>query len=80
MKKAIIFVIDSSDQIRFAVAKNELDLLLECFPNKKVPILFFANKMDIEGSASANQIAIQMDLISFTDISWSIQYLIPFIT
>lgn len=27
--EAVIFVVDASDELRFAVAKNELDLVLE---------------------------------------------------
>ena len=44
----VIFVIDSSDKLRLVVVKEELDLLLQ-HPDiscKRIPILFFANKMD----------------------------------
>ena len=42
----IIFVIDSADKLRIAVAKNELEMMLEHVnvKSRPVPILFFANK------------------------------------
>ncbi len=47
--QAIIFVIDSADKLRIKVAKNELDNLLDhpSIKKRKIPILFFANKMDL---------------------------------
>lgn len=69
----IIFVIDSSDQMRFAVAKNELDCLLEHFKERKVPILFLANKNDMDSSVSPTTIGQQMQLAGLGDRSWYIQ-------
>eukprot|EP00731_Ephydatia_muelleri_P035143 Em0099g15a len=53
--EAIIFVIDSSDKLRIPVAKDELDLLLQNadMAERRVPILFLANKMDLKDSYSA---------------------------
>merc|ERR1719234_3036958 len=47
--QGIIFVIDATDEIRFAVAKEELRIVLESpdLRQRKIPILFFANKMDL---------------------------------
>ena len=47
----ITFVIDSSDKLRIAVAKDELDTMLshKLVKGRSVPLLFFANKMDLEG-------------------------------
>ena len=44
--EAIIFVIDSTDEFRIQIAKNELDELLQNkgLIERDVPILFFANK------------------------------------
>ena len=62
---AIVFVIDSTDQLRLVVAKDELDLILDqpMFSSssadggnnnnskrKDIPILFYANKMDLPGA------------------------------
>jgi ADP-ribosylation factor-like protein 6 len=53
--QAIIFVIDSSDRFRVVVAKDEFDLLLNHpdVKDRKIPILFFANKMDCKDALSA---------------------------
>ncbi|RMX52959.1 hypothetical protein pdam_00020218 [Pocillopora damicornis] len=49
--QAVIFVLDSSDQLRIVVAKEELNILLQHpeIASRRVPILFFANKMDCNG-------------------------------
>ena len=65
----MIFVVDSSDRLRFAVAKDELDMMLEntAIMSKKIPILFFANKMDMPGK-------IKIDIIRSTcwNICWKL--------
>merc|ERR1719183_2867209 len=48
---AIIFCIDSTDKIRLCVAKDELDGVLAA-AGRNVPILFFANKMDLPTALS----------------------------
>lgn len=70
----IIFVIDSADRVRFAVAKNELELLIthKDVKDRNVPILFLANKMDIKDSYSANDCARELSLEEITDKSWHI--------
>jgi len=47
--EAIIFVIDSADRLRIRVAKNELEELLRnpTINKRSLPILFYANKMDL---------------------------------
>ncbi|XP_072389027.1 ADP-ribosylation factor-like protein 6 isoform X2 [Diabrotica undecimpunctata] len=70
----IIFVIDSSDRLRLVVVKEELDLLLQhpdiC--NKKIPILFFANKMDNKEALSSVKIASGLGLDKIMDKPWHI--------
>lgn len=58
-KEAIIFVIDATDNIWFAVVKNELELLIKAkgIKGRDVPILFFANKMDRPNAFSHMDIA-----------------------
>jgi len=70
----IVFVIDSSDKIRFAVAKNELDLLLDHkdVKEKPIPVLFLANKMDIAGSCTAKECVSILNLEDIADRSWHI--------
>ncbi|CAH2011225.1 unnamed protein product [Acanthoscelides obtectus] len=70
----IIFVIDSSDRLRLVVVKEELDLLLQhpdiC--NRRLPILFFANKMDCKEALSSVKIAAALGLDKIMDKPWHI--------
>ena len=73
--EAIIFVVDASDQLRIRVAKNELDLLLEdeVLMKRDVPIMFFANKMDLDEAMSALEVSEALELDNITDRTWNIQ-------
>ncbi|KAF6216781.1 hypothetical protein GE061_001131 [Apolygus lucorum] len=70
----IIFVIDSSDRLRLAVAKEELNLLLQHpdISGRKVPILFLANKMDVREALSSVKIANAFGLEKIKDKPWHI--------
>lgn len=59
MCQGIVFVIDSSDRMRLVVVKDELELLLQHpdIRRRRVPILFFANKMDCADALSSVKIA-----------------------
>ena len=54
--EGIVFVIDSADELRIKVAKNELDLVLadKTIESKAIPILVYANKMDLDTAMEAN--------------------------
>jgi len=60
--QGVIFVIDSSDHIRICLVKDELTMLLQNKDLKEVPILFFANKMDIPGALAPPELAEKLDL------------------
>ena len=70
---AVIFVVDSTDSLRLVVAKDELDNLLK-HPElgKDVPVLFFANKMDVAGALAPPEIAEQLQLALITSRPWQI--------
>lgn len=72
---AIIFVVDSTDRIRMAVAKDELDALLGHPDVRKAgaPVLFFANKMDLPGALEPPGISALLSLHRITDRAWQIQ-------
>lgn len=72
---AIIFVVDSSDKIRMCVAKDELDGVLQhkSIKDRPIPLLFFANKMDIPGALDPSEVSLMMDLASSTHRAWQIQ-------
>ncbi|KAL1130183.1 hypothetical protein AAG570_013121 [Ranatra chinensis] len=70
----IIFVVDSTDRLRLAVAKDELDLLLQHpdVADRKIPILFLANKMDLREALSTVKIAAAFQLHKIQDKPWHI--------
>ncbi|XP_053208973.1 ADP-ribosylation factor-like protein 6 [Panonychus citri] len=73
---AIVFVIDSSDSLRLVVAKDELDLMLkhdEISSKPHLPILIFANKMDLRDALSSVRISQALGLESLQERSWHIQ-------
>lgn len=72
--QAIIFVIDSSDKLRMVVAKEELDTLLNHpdIKHRRIPILFFANKMDLRDSVTSVKVSQLLCLESIKDKPWHI--------
>ncbi|CCW71761.1 unnamed protein product [Phytomonas sp. Hart1] len=50
--QGIIFVIDSSDPLRLCVVRDEISQIVEHpdIVQKRLPFLFFANKMDVKNS------------------------------
>jgi ADP-ribosylation factor-like protein 6 len=72
---AIIFVVDSGDRIRMAVAKDELDALLAHADVRRggAPILICANKMDVRGAMEPPDISATLALHRITDRAWQIQ-------
>eukprot|EP00992_Anisonema_acinus_P014321 TRINITY_DN9213_c0_g1_i2.p1 TRINITY_DN9213_c0_g1~~TRINITY_DN9213_c0_g1_i2.p1 ORF type:complete len:177 (+),score=51.57 TRINITY_DN9213_c0_g1_i2:31-561(+) len=60
--QGVIFVIDTSDQIRICLVKDELSMLVSNKDLKGVAILFFANKMDINGALTPPEVAEKLDL------------------
>jgi ADP-ribosylation factor-like protein 6 len=70
----IIFVIDSSDKLRMTVAMDELKMLLENadIASKRIPILFFANKMDLREACSSVKCSHMLQLETIHDKPWHI--------
>ncbi|KAK9512640.1 hypothetical protein O3M35_001018 [Rhynocoris fuscipes] len=70
----IIFVVDSSDRLRLAVARDELHLLLQHpdIASRRIPILFLANKMDVREALSSVKIATAFGLENIKDKPWHI--------
>ena len=68
-------MIDAADKLRIKVAKNELDNLLDhpSIKKRNVPILFFANKMDLGIAMNEQEVAKEMQLYELTDRAWHIQ-------
>ncbi|KAG6599754.1 ADP-ribosylation factor family [Phytophthora cinnamomi] len=72
--QAIIYVLDSTDTIRMCVAKDELEQLVEHkeLASKKVPILFFANKMDLPNALTPVECMQMLELDNLGSKSWHI--------
>ena len=72
--QAIIWVLDSTDKLRMAMAKTELDMLLKHkdVAGRRVPVLFFANKMDLANACTPVECMQLMGLESISDKPWHI--------
>mmetsp|Transcript_34456 Transcript_34456/g.70447 ORF Transcript_34456/g.70447 Transcript_34456/m.70447 type:complete len:194 (-) Transcript_34456:100-681(-) len=72
--QAIIFVVDSTDRIRMCVAQDELQHLLKHaeIKDKRIPILFFANKMDKASALTPADCMEELGLSSITERPWRI--------
>uniref|UniRef100_A0A9J2PU74 ADP-ribosylation factor-like protein 6 n=1 Tax=Ascaris lumbricoides TaxID=6252 RepID=A0A9J2PU74_ASCLU len=70
----VIFVVDSSDRLRIAVARDELWLLLDHkeMATRKIPLLVFANKMDEKGSLNASEVSQCLGLDLIRSRNWHI--------
>ncbi|CAI4229004.1 unnamed protein product [Auanema sp. JU1783] len=71
---AIMFVVDSSDRLRMAVARDELWILLDHkdINTKKVPILVLANKMDEKDAMTSAEITASLGLDVIRGHHWGI--------
>ncbi|XP_051877808.1 ADP-ribosylation factor-like protein 6 isoform X1 [Pristis pectinata] len=69
---AIIFVIDSADKLRIVVAKEELETLLihPDIKHRQIPILFFANKMDLKDVMSSGMLTQILRLYNIQTKPW----------
>lgn len=72
--QAVIFVIDSSDRLRFEEAKKELSKIVNEKELKDELFLIYANKQDIDGCASVEELT---DILSLQKLccgrAWHIQ-------
>ncbi|XP_065182995.1 ADP-ribosylation factor-like protein 6 [Sycon ciliatum] len=72
--KGIIFVVDSSERLRMATAKDELERLLthKDVVDRHIPLLIFANKMDVHDSISAIECSEELGLSEIKTKPWNI--------
>eukprot|EP00928_Gymnodinium_smaydae_P091859 TRINITY_DN7561_c0_g1_i1.p1 TRINITY_DN7561_c0_g1~~TRINITY_DN7561_c0_g1_i1.p1 ORF type:complete len:275 (+),score=40.77 TRINITY_DN7561_c0_g1_i1:65-889(+) len=68
---ALVFVVDSNDHDRIDEARQELTKSLAMAPDAVV--LVFANKQDLPGAMSPQEVADQLQLAQLTSHSWHIQ-------
>lgn len=68
----IVWVVDSTDRNRIADCKRELDSVLQQERLAGASLLIFANKQDINGALTPEEIAQMLDLNAITRRHWSI--------
>ncbi|XP_066518358.1 ADP-ribosylation factor-like protein 11 [Hoplias malabaricus] len=71
--EALIFVVDAGDPSRIVEAKHCLKNVLSDHKMADVPLMILANKCDLPGAMSVNEVSQQLDLDSIKDRSWEIQ-------
>ncbi|KAA6322611.1 MAG: hypothetical protein EZS28_054415, partial [Streblomastix strix] len=69
----VVFVVDASDKARFSIARQELHGVLNEADLKGIPLLVFANKMDMKDAEPVTSISQQLQLHLVRDRPWSIQ-------
>jgi len=69
----LIFVVDSSDKQRLSEVKSELTKLLEEPDLANAHVLVFANKQDVIGALSMNDVKAALSLTDVTSHNWFLQ-------
>ena len=72
--QGIIFVLDAADQLRLNVAQVELEDLLtdESLRRRHVPVLVFANKIDLPNACGPVEVTRELKLDTIVDRPWTI--------
>lgn len=72
--QGIVFVVDSADSLRMVVAKDELEMMLQHkdIKDRPIPVLFFANKMDLRESMSSVKVSQALGLDTVKNKPWHI--------
>lgn len=71
--KGYIFVVDSSDKERIEDAKQLLELKMKEHEKKNVPLLVMANKQDIQGCLTPDEIAEKLQMEQYKQRIWKVQ-------
>ena len=69
----VIYVIDSQDENNYEESKNQFHKVLRNSTLKNATILIFANKQDLPGAKTINQIIQDYELDKIKNHSWQIQ-------
>ena len=70
---ALIYVVDSSDRLRFQEAREELDRMLQEDSLSRTPVLILANKQDLPGAATCSEITQAFEMHKRQERQWYIQ-------
>eukprot|EP00931_Biecheleriopsis_adriatica_P035429 TRINITY_DN20396_c0_g1_i1.p1 TRINITY_DN20396_c0_g1~~TRINITY_DN20396_c0_g1_i1.p1 ORF type:complete len:253 (+),score=57.71 TRINITY_DN20396_c0_g1_i1:112-870(+) len=69
----VIFVVDSSDQLRLEDARVELHRLLGAVELRELPVLVYLNKQDLEGKVSRDEAIEKLKLDDLENDRWFVQ-------
>eukprot|EP01108_Squamamoeba_japonica_P007462 TRINITY_DN6276_c0_g1_i1.p1 TRINITY_DN6276_c0_g1~~TRINITY_DN6276_c0_g1_i1.p1 ORF type:complete len:175 (+),score=27.39 TRINITY_DN6276_c0_g1_i1:45-527(+) len=69
----IVFVVDANDRDRLEEAEYELSRLLTEDELQNVPLLVFANKMDLPNAMPVARVIDQLGLLKIKDRQWNLQ-------
>lgn len=69
---AIIYVVDSVDRERMGIAKKELFAMLDEKELQDAKLLVFANKQDLSGAMSVEEISKELSLSKIKNRQWTI--------
>ena len=69
----LVYVVDSSDQVRVQEVKENLQELMAEELLSGVPLLVFANKQDLELALDASEVLESLELNELSSRSWNIQ-------
>ena len=67
---ALIFVVDSSDRDRIETCKENLDYLLNTDQLRDAKVLIYANKQDLPGAASAQELTQLLQMHKYKNHEW----------
>lgn len=72
--KAVVFVVDAADRGRMCAAREALYKILSVSELRETILLVFANKKDLDGALSVNDIIAQLGLNA---LSWQKWHILP---
>lgn len=70
---AVIFVVDSTDEKRLRVCREELHGILAEEELKETKLLVLANKQDLQGAKTPQEITMDLGLEEMKERSWTVQ-------
>eukprot|EP00760_Papus_ankaliazontas_P007674 PhM_4_TR13445/c0_g1_i1/m.103820/K07950/ARL5B; ADP-ribosylation factor-like protein 5B len=70
---AVVLVVDSSEQERMCVVREELGKMLSHPDLESAVVLVFANKQDVQGALNASEVSAALGLDEITTHEWHIQ-------
>ena len=71
--QGLIYVVDSNDAERLEEARESLHMILQDESMRDVPVLIYANKMDLPNAMTVPQISERLGLLCLRDRKWYVQ-------